>query len=94
MKKPAIIEMKATFCVNINLVFWALHSIDTCPSYLQDKNLEGLDNGIHTDLILDLQRTFDTIDDNILFNNELCTIGLSSLSMSGSNHTHLTELLL
>lgn len=94
MKKPTIIEMKATFCVNINLVFWALHSIDTCLSYLQDKNLEGLDNGIHTDLILDLQRTFDTIDDNILFNNELCTIGLSSLSMSGSNHTHLTELLL
>ena len=58
------------------------------------KNLEGLDNSIHTVIILDLQKTFDTIDDNILFDNELCTIGLWSLSISGSNHTHLTELLL
>ena len=44
------------------------HSTDTCLSYLNDKILKGTDIGLMTGLILiDLQKAFDTIDHEILF---------------------------
>ena len=47
--------------------FRTKHSTDLCLSYLNDKILEGFDNGLFTGMILiDLQKAFDTIDHNIL----------------------------
>ena len=43
------------------------HSIDACLSYLTDKILTGFDSGLLTGIILiDLKKTFDTINHNIL----------------------------
>ncbi len=44
------------------------HSTDSCLSYLTDKILKGFDSGLLTGMILiDLQKAFDTIDHEILF---------------------------
>ena len=43
------------------------HSTDFCLSYLTDKISKGFDSGLITGMILvDLQKPFDTIDNNIL----------------------------
>ena len=43
------------------------HSTDFCQSYLTGKISKGFDSGLLTGMILiDLQKTFDTIDYNIL----------------------------
>ena len=43
------------------------HSTDFCLSYLIDKISKGFDSGLLTGMILiDLQKTFDAIDHNIL----------------------------
>ena len=47
--------------------FRTKHSTDLCLSCLNDKLLRGFDNGLFTGMILiDLQKTFDRIDHNIL----------------------------
>ena len=47
--------------------FRAKHSTDLCLSYLNDKILKDFDNTVFTGMVLiDLQKTFDTIDHNIL----------------------------
>ena len=53
------------------------HSTDSCLSYLNDKILEGFDNGDITGMILiDLQKAFDTINHKILL-DKLVFIGFS-----------------
>ena len=45
------------------------HSTNDCLSYLNDKILKGFDEGLLTGMILiDLQKAFDTIDHEVLFN--------------------------
>ena len=47
--------------------FRTKHSTDLSFSYLDDKILKGFDNGLFAGMILiDLQKAFDTIDDDIL----------------------------
>ena len=47
--------------------FRAKHSTDLCLSYLNDKILKDFDNTVFTGVVLiDLRKTFDTIDHNIL----------------------------
>ena len=47
--------------------FRKFHSTDTCLSYLHDKITKGFDSGLLTGMVLiGLQKTFDTIDHNIL----------------------------
>ena len=54
--------------------FRANHSTDTCLSQLTDMILNGTENGKHTGMILvDLQKAFDTLDRNILFDKMKCT---------------------
>ena len=46
--------------------FRTKHSTDTCLSLLNDMILSGIDNGMLTGMILmDLQKAFDTIDNEI-----------------------------
>ena len=48
-------------------VFWKFHSKDNFLSYFHDKITKGFDSGLLTGTVLfDLQKTFDTIDHNIL----------------------------
>ena len=48
--------------------FRTKHSTDTCLSLLNDKILTGIDNGLLTGMILiDLQKAFETIEDEIFF---------------------------
>ena len=48
--------------------FRGKHSTNECLSYLNDKILKGFDEGLLTGMILiDLQKAFDTIDHEILF---------------------------
>ena len=56
------------------------HSTDACLSFLNHKILKGFDDGLVTGMILiDLQKTFDTINHDILLNK---------LSITGfSDHT-------
>ena len=57
--------------------FRAHHSTDTCLSYLSDKILQGFENGKFTGMIMiDLQKTFDTIDHNI-FLDKLAYLGFN-----------------
>ena len=47
--------------------FRKFHSTDTCILYLNNMILTGTENNLLTGMILiDLQKAFDTIDDNIL----------------------------
>ena len=47
--------------------FRKFHSTSSCLSYLYDKITKGFDSGLLTGVVLiDLQKAFDTIDDNIL----------------------------
>ena len=47
--------------------FRNIHSTDTCLSYFHDKITKGFDSGLLTGMVLiDLQKTFDTIDHNVL----------------------------
>ena len=58
------------------------HSTSTCLSLLQNKILNGFDNGQLTGMILiDLQKAFDTIDHNI-FIQKLTCLGFSDDSVS------------
>ena len=56
------------------------HSTDTCLSYLNDKILQGFDQGKITGMILiDLKKAFDTIDHKVLL-DKLVYMGFSGLS--------------
>ena len=58
------------------------HSTDFCLSYLADKIYKGFDSGLLTGVILiDLHKTFDTIDHNILL------LKIPSLWFSRVSHT-------
>ena len=58
------------------------HSTDTCLSFLSDKILTGFDSGLHTGMILiDLQKAFDTIDHDILF-QKMSFLGFSSQTIN------------
>ena len=47
--------------------FRKFHSTGTCLSYFHDKITKGFDSGLLTGMVLiDLQKTFDTIDHNVL----------------------------
>ena len=49
-------------------VFWGNHSTNLCLSFLTDKLLKEFDKGLLTGMILiDLQKAFGTIDQEILF---------------------------
>lgn len=72
-------------------VLFASDLADTCPSYVQVKIVEGFDTGIYTGMIVDLHKAFRTINDNILSDNKLRAIFLSS-PWNGLNHSFLTEL--
>ena len=62
--------------------FRAKHSTSTCLSLLQNKILNGFDNGQLTGMILiDLQKAFDTIDHKI-FLQKLAYMGFSEDSVS------------
>ena len=44
------------------------HSTDTCLSFLNDKILKSFDDGLVTGMIfIDLQKAFDTINNDIIF---------------------------
>ena len=44
------------------------HSTDTCLSFLNDKILKSFDDGLVTGMIfIDLQKAFDTINSDIIF---------------------------
>ena len=68
--------------------FRTKHSTDLCLSYLNDKFLKGFDNGLFTGMILiDLQKTFDTIDHNILL---VLAIGFCDDTVNWF-HSYLTD---
>ena len=51
-----------------------MHSTDLCLSYLNDKILKGFDKDLMTGMILvDLQKTFDTIHNELLLQNLYAT---------------------
>ena len=53
------------------------HSTDYCLSFLNDKVLQGFDQGLMTGMaLIDLQKAFDTIDHDILL-QKLYAIGFS-----------------
>ena len=59
--------------------FRPFHSTDTCLSYLSDKIIQGLENGMSTGMILiDLQKAFDTIDHEI-FLEKMKYLGFADL---------------
>ena len=71
--------------------FGTIHSTDLCLSYLNDKILKGFDNGLFTGMVLtDLQKAFDTIDDNILL-ERLKAIGFCDDTVNWF-HSYLTDL--
>ena len=73
------------------------HSTDFCFSFLNDKILKGYDQGLITGMILiDLKKTFDTIDHGIL-PQKLYAIGFSKHSVNWfrsylTNRTFLVNL--
>ena len=70
--------------------FRTKHSTDLCLSYLNDKILKGFDNGLFTGMILiDLQKAFDTIDNNILL-EKLKAIGCCDNAVDWF-HSYLTD---
>ena len=75
---------------NINQVLEIL--LNTCLSYLHDKITEGFDFDLLTGMVLiDLQKTFDTIDHNILIKKCLFWILLMRQS-SGTYHISQTAI--
>ena len=67
------------------------HSTDTCLSYLTYKILTGFDSEILTGMILiDLQKAFDTINDDILLKKCIWLDFLVN-PLHGLNRTSLTE---
>ena len=67
------------------------HSTDTCLSYLTDKILTGFDSGLLTGKIfIDLQKTFDTINNDILL-KKMSLTGFSCQPFHGLNSTSLIE---
>ena len=78
-----------TFYTNITTVFELVHSTDLCLSYL-NKILKSFDNGLLTGMILiDLQKTFNTIDHNILL-EKLKAIGFSEGTVNWF-HSYFTD---
>ena len=70
--------------------FRTKHSTDLCLSYLNDKILKCFDNGLFASMILiDLQKTFDTIDHNILL-EKLKAIGFYDDTVNWF-HSYLTD---
>ena len=58
------------------------HSTDYCLSFLNDKVLQGFDQGLMTGMaLIDLQKAFDTIDHDILL-QKLYAIGFSKHSVN------------
>ena len=80
--EKVIHDQTSTFLNSKNLStyqpgFRKKHSTDFCLSYLNDKILEGFDEGLMTGMILiDLQKAFDAIDHDVLF-QKLYAIGFS-----------------
>ena len=67
MAKRLTIYLNITIYTNINPVLEQNIRLILCLSYLITKILKGYDNGFFTGMILiDLQKTFDTIDHDIL----------------------------
>ena len=53
--------------INLNQVLRKFHSTGSCLAYLHEKITKGFDSGLLTGMVLiDLQKTFDTIERNIL----------------------------
>ena len=61
------------------------HSTDTCLTLLNNKILNGIDQGLYTGMILiDLQKAFDTIDHEIFLMKLEC-IGFNRSTIYGIN---------
>ena len=68
--------MTALFCRQLFTLIQRA-ATDTCLSFLNDKILTGIDNGMLTGMILiDLQKAFDTIDHEI-FLSQMVHLGFS-----------------
>ena len=71
--------------------FRKFHSPDTCLSYRHDEITKGFDSGLLTGMLLiDLQKTFDTMDHNILIKKKVLLMRQSS----GTHHISQIESLL
>ena len=71
--------------------FRAIHSTDTCLSWLTYVNLHDAKNGKHTGMILiDLQKAFDTLYNTVLLDKMKC-IGFQIKQKSSFNFTSQTE---
>ena len=101
--EKVIHDQTSTFLNSRNLLynyqsgFCKKHSTNFCLSFLNDKILKGFDQALITGMILiDLQKSFDTIDHDILL-QKLHAIGFSKLSVNWfrsylTNRTFLVNL--
>ena len=71
--------------------FRKFHSTDACLSYRHDEITKGFDSGLLTGMLLiDLQKTLDTMDHNILIKKKVLLMRQSS----GTHHISQIESLL
>ena len=71
--------------------FRKFHLTDTCLSYRHDDITKGFDSGLLTGMLLiDSQKTFDTMDHNILIKKKVLLMRQSS----GTHHISQVESLL
>ena len=67
MNKQVLFLSNNEILYNYQSGFRKKHSTDSCLTLLHDKNLKGFEKGFITGIILiDLQKAFDTIDNDIL----------------------------
>ena len=79
MNKQVLFLSNNETLYNYQSVFRKKHPTNSCLTLLHDKNLKGFEKGLITGIIrINLQKTFDTIDNDIL---------LLSLAITFSNHT-------
>ena len=77
----AFLNSRNVLC-NYQSGFHKNHSTDYCLLFLNDKVLQGFDQGLMTDMTLnDLQKAFDTIDHDILL-QKLYANGFSKHSVN------------